>query len=102
MDSFENLIMQVHNEKLKNEVYTQNKRELLGENIYTLFWVWCNTKKDGKELRKSPKVFGEWLKKENIILKPYQRKAIAENHFGYVYEWNYDKGKYIIKRGEEQ
>lgn len=94
METFEKLITQVNNERIKDEVRERHRREFTGENIYTLFWVWCNTQKNSVELRKTPKVFGEWLKSENITLTSVQRKAIAENHFGYVFIWDKNNNKW--------
>lgn len=98
MEAFETLITQVHNERIKDEVRERHRREVTGENIYTLFWVWCNTQKDSAKLRQTPEVFGEWLKRENITLTFWQRKSIAENHFGYVFKWNENTNKWEKKQ----
>lgn len=98
MKTFKTLLTQVNNERIKDEGRERRRREFTGENIYTLFWVWCNTQKDSVELRQTPEVFGEWLKRENITLTFWQRKHIAEKYFGYEFKWNEKTNKWDKQR----
>ena len=40
------------------------------------------------EWKGDPKRFADYLKANGIELDFWKRKAIAENHFGYRFEWN--------------
>ena len=68
-----------------------------GETIYWHFRAWCNAYKNGQG-KESAKVFAEYLKERNVVLNWYQRKCIAEKHFGYVFTYNYDKGYWDIEK----
>jgi hypothetical protein len=68
-----------------------------GENIYWQFRAWCNAYKNG-EGKNDARVFAEFIKENSITLNWYQRKCIAEKHFGYVFTYNYDKGDWDIER----
>lgn len=74
-------------------------REIRGENIYIDFCVWCNCQEDTEnKLRNSASVFANWLKRENITLTNYQRRWIAENHFGWQFTWNEEKKEWESKK----
>jgi hypothetical protein len=77
------------NEKLAWERHCAKVR---GEDIWIDFCVWCNCQgdTDGK-LRASASEFAKWLKRENRTLTEYQRRWIAENHFGWQFTWNEEK-----------
>ena len=50
------------------------------------------------ELRNNEKAFAEWLKRENRTLTEYQRRWIAENHFGWRFTWNKQKNEWESKK----
>lgn len=70
-----------------------------GEDIYTAFCLWCNCQGDiDNKLRSNSQVFANWLKRHNITLTDYQRRCIAENHFGWKFTWNSDLNKWEEKK----
>ena len=73
-------------------------REVRGEFIYTDFCVWCNCQGDDGKLRASERAFAEWLKRENRTLTEYQRRWIAENHFGWQFTWNEEKKEWESRK----
>lgn len=93
-----NLLKDINRERIAEEHRMQRQRELSGENIYLWFCVWCNCHKNGEEMKKSPQEFAKWLKLEDKTLTFWQKKSIAENHFGYKFEWDYNKREWKIGR----
>lgn len=83
------------NEKWAWEVHC---REIRGENIWVDFCVWCNCQGDDGKLRASARAFAEWLKRENRTLTEYQRRWIAENHFGWQFTWNEEKKEWESRK----
>ena len=73
-------------------------KEVRGEYIYLDFCVWCNCQGDDGKLRSSERVFAEWLKRENRTLTEYQRRWIAENHFGWQFTWNEEKKEWESRK----
>ena len=87
MRRFDNDIRFLQRERQQVEQILNGRFERAGEGIYARFCAWCNA--EGKvELKKNARAFADWLKSNGIELDFWQRKAIAENHFGYEYEWN--------------
>lgn len=95
--TFESLANQLHNERISNLVNRHKERVLLGEDIYTNFCVWCNgyAKQTDKT---NANIFAQWLKNNNITLTFWQRKNIAENHFGWEFTWKEDIKDWEIKK----
>lgn len=79
----------------RKEIERQNLNIARGETIYWRFRAWCNAYKDGKG-KEDARVFAEYIKAENIVLTEYQRRCIAETHFGYVFTYNEEKGEWEI------
>lgn len=75
--------------------YEQDKRH--GEHIYAQYVLTCIGYEKPEWIARADK-FASWLKKEKIKLNFYQRKWIAENHFGYKYEYNYEKEKWECRK----
>ena len=97
--TFEEEISQMRAERHRNEMEQRRLKEVRGEYIYTDFCVWCNCQGDtGNKLRNSTRVFAEWLKRENRTLTEYQRRWIAENHFGWRFTWNKQKNEWESKK----
>ena len=97
MSDFDNDIRLLQRERKQNEQILNGRFEMAVEGIYVRFCAWCNA--EGKvELKKNARAFAEWLKSNDIELDFWQRKAIAETHFGYRYEWNGKEWK--ITKGE--
>ena len=87
MSDFDNDIRLLQHERQQVEQILNGRFERAGEGIYARFCAWCNG--EGKmELKKNARAFAEWLKDSGIELDFWQRKEIAENHFGFAYEWN--------------
>ena len=88
-----------HNSRIQRESRERHLKEVRGEYIYLDFCVWCNCQCDtGNKLRNSTRVFAEWLKRENRTLTEYQRRWIAENHFGWRFTWNEEKKEWESKK----
>lgn len=70
-----------------------------GEDIYTDFCLWCNCQDgDVEKLKTNAQVFAKWIKSRNITLTDYQRRCIAENHFGWQFTWNSEKNEWEGKK----
>ena len=97
--TFEEEISQMRAERHRKESRERHLKEVRGEYIYTDFCVWCNCQGDtGNKLRNSERAFAEWLKRENRTLTEYQRRWIAENHFGWQFTWNEEKKEWESKK----
>lgn len=96
-ETFEEQIMGIRAERHRNESRGRQLKEVSGEYIYTDFCVWLHCQ--GKsELRNNEKAFAEWLKRENRTLTEYQRRWIAENHFGWRFIWNKQKNEWESRK----
>ena len=96
--TFEEEISQIRAERYRNEMEQRRLKEVRGEYIYTDFCMWCNCQGDDGKLRASERAFAEWLKQENRTLTEYQRRWIAENHFGWQFTWNEEKKEWESKK----
>ena len=97
--TFEEEISEIRAERHRNESRERQLKEVRGEYIYTDFCVWCNCQGDtNNKLRNSTRAFAEWLKRENRTLTEYQRRWIAENHFGWRFTWNEEKKEWETKK----
>ena len=95
--TFEEEISQIRAERHRNESRERHLKEVRGEYIYTDFCVWLHCQ-DKPELRNNEKAFAEWLKRENRTLTEYQRRWIAENHFGWQFTWNEEKNEWESRK----
>ena len=95
--TFEEEIAIEHLARLNAEKWGRRLKEVRGEYIYTDFCVWLHCQ-DKPELRNNEKAFAEWLKRENRTLTEYQRRWIAENHFGWRFAWNKQKNEWESKK----
>lgn len=96
MSDFNSDIRLLQRERQQVEQILNGRFERAGEGIYARYCAYCNA--EGKsEWKGDPRKFGEWLKASGIELDFWQRKAIAENHFGFAYEWNGSEWK--IRKG---
>lgn len=87
MSSFDNDIRLLQHERQFSDRVIDGRFVRAGEGIYARYCAYCNA--EGKvEWKGDPRKFGEWLKASGIELDFWQRKAIAENYFGFAYEWN--------------
>lgn len=87
--------------RCRNEKWAWERHcaEVRGEYIYLDFCVWCNCQGDTDyKLRKNERAFAEWLKRENRTLTEYQRRWIAENHFGWQFTWDSEKNEWESKK----
>jgi hypothetical protein len=97
--TFEEQILIEHNSRIKRESWERHCAEVRGEDIWVDFCVWCNCQGDtDNKLRKNERAFAEWLKRENRTLTEYQRRWIAENHFGWQFTWNEEKKEWESKK----
>ncbi len=81
-----------HKERVTEQKLSWEQREVLGENIYTDFCVWCNGYADEKA-KTDAKVFARFLKENKVKINERQRQHIAKMYFGYVYD--VDKQKWV-------
>ena len=95
--TFEEEIMEIRAERHRNESKERRLKEVRGEYIYLDFCVWLHCQGQA-ELRNNEKAFAEWLKRENRTLTEYQRRWIAENHFGWQFTWNKQKNEWESKK----
>ena len=95
--TFEEQILQMQDERHRNEWWEGKRRVERGESIYVKFCVWCNAFNYGNG-KKDAKLFAKFLKQENIELTFWQRKHLAEKYFGYKYEYDYAKNDWEIKK----
>ena len=72
--------MKLREEKRQEENTKSQNRKFLGENIYTLFCVWCNAfnNNNGKN---NIKLFERFLSQENYQVNDYQLKYLKEKYF---------------------
>lgn len=96
-ETFEEQILIEHNSRMKRESRERHLKEVRGEYIFTDFCVWLHCQGQA-ELRNNEKAFAEWLKRENRTLTEYQRRWIAENHFGWRFTWNKQKNEWESKK----
>ena len=96
--TFEEEISEIRAERHRNEMEQRRLKEVRGEYIYLDFCVWCNCYAE-QETKQNGKAFAEWLKRENHTLTEYQRRWIAENHFGWQFTWNEGKKEWESKKG---
>lgn len=92
------LLREIHDERVARERAEYRERERNGENIYIWFCAWCNCHPNGEAMKVSAEWFGKYLKQEGIELNFWQRKAIAERHFGYEFEWDSDTKEWNIRK----
>ena len=83
--------------RLNAEKWGRRLKEVRGEYIYLDFCVWCNCYAE-QETKQNEKAFAGWLKRENRTLTEYQRRWIAENHFGWRFTWNKQKNEWESKK----
>ena len=95
--TFEEEISQIRAERYRNEMEQRQLKEVRGEYIYLDFCIWCNCYAE-QETKQNEKAFAEWLKRENRTLTEYQRRWIAENHFGWQFTWNEEKKEWESKK----
>ena len=95
--TFEEEIAIEHLARLNAEKWGRRLKEVRGEYIYLDFCVWCNCYAE-QETKQTEKAFADWLKKENRTLTEYQRRWIAENHFGWRFTWNKEKNEWESKK----
>ena len=95
--TFEEEIAIEHLARLNAEKWGRRLKEVRGEYIYTDFCVWLHCQGQA-ELRNNEKAFAEWLKRENRTLTEYQRRWIAENHFGWQFTWNKQKNEWESRK----
>ena len=95
--SFEELAADIHKQNEEQNFYKSLKRKLTGENIYGVFCAWCNAFNKGQG-KNDNTVFKKFLDEENVELTFWQKKHLAENHFGYEYNWDRNLNKWIIKK----
>ena len=100
MDEFEKQIREITKIRNREAAEATERARSSGEYEYTKFKCWCNAFKNGKG-QDSAKVFAEFLKKENINLDFWKKKAIAEKYFNYIYEYNCENDEWIIKKKRE-
>ena len=88
------------NKSRNDEMLRNYKSDVVkGEDIYIGFCLWCNCQGDTDDkLRSNAQVFAKWLKRHNITLTEYQRRWIAENHFGWQFTWNSEKNEWESKK----
>lgn len=86
-----------HNSRIQRESRERHLKEVRGEYIYLDFCVWCNCYAE-QETKQNEKAFAEWLKREYRTLTEYQRRWIAENHFGWQFTWNKQKNEWESKK----
>ena len=91
--TFEEEIAIEHLARLNAEKWGRRLKEVRGEYIYLDFCVWCNCYAE-QETKQNEKAFAEWLKRENHTLTEYQRRWIAENHFGWRFIWDKEKNEW--------
>lgn len=94
---FEEEIAIEHLARLNAEKWGRRLKEVRGEYIYLDFCIWCNCYAE-QETKQNEKTFAEWLKRENRTLTEYQRRWIAENHFGWRFTWNEEKKEWESKK----
>lgn len=97
LDKFYTVLKEMRNQRTAREQRERNNRKVLGEDIYTLFWVWCQAADRGKDIANTA-LFGQYLKDNKIELTFWQRKHLAEKYFGCRYEWDKSKGKWRVSR----
>ena len=95
--TFEEEISQIRAERHRNESRERRLKEVRGEYIYLDFCIWCNCYAE-QETKRNERAFAEWLKRENRTLTEYQRRWIAENHFGWQFTWNEEKKEWESKK----
>lgn len=95
--TFEEQILIEHNSRMQRESRERHCKQVRGEYIYLDFCVWCNCYAE-QETKQNEKAFAEWLKRENRTLTEYQRRWIAENHFGWQFTWNKQKNEWESKK----
>ena len=95
--TFEEEINEIRAERYRNESRERQLKEVRGEYIYLDFCVWLHCQGQA-ELRNNERAFAEWLKRENCTLTEYQRRWIAENHFGWQFTWNKQKNEWESKK----
>lgn len=96
-ETFEDQILIEHNSRMQRESRERQLKEVRGEYIYLDFCIWCNCYAE-QETKQNEKSFAEWLKRENRTLTEYQRRWIAENHFGWRFIWNKQKNEWESKK----
>ena len=95
--TFEEEISEIRAERHRNESRERQLKEVRGEYIYLDFCIWCNCYAE-QETKQNEKAFAEWLKREYRTLTVYQRRWIAENHFGWQFTWNKQKNEWESKK----
>lgn len=94
-EEFYNIVSEIHTERMAQQAQEWKTQQALGEDIYTMFCVWCNGYRNGNG-KDSAKVFGAYLKAQGIELDFCQKKHLAEKYFGYTFEYDGEKQKWNI------
>lgn len=100
LDRFYKELRAEHEWRVNQEWHKRNERQALGEDIYTTFWVWCQSKWHGK-FTTNIRLFDKYCKDNKIELTFWQRKHLAEKYFGYKYEYDHNKQKWKITRAQK-
>lgn len=87
MTSFYEEALSTHEDRKINEFHAANKKEANRDAIYYRYCAWCNAN-EKQSAKKDPYAFRDYLISHNITLGFWDRKVIAERHFGYQYTWN--------------
>ena len=87
MKTFDEQIREMQAERIRAEFWETQKRIARGENIYAWYRAWGNAYNDGKG-KTDGATFDRYCDEPGVAIDFWKRKAIAENHFGYRFEWN--------------
>ena len=91
------MLREENERRLKKQYWERQHRKIRGEDIYSLYCVWCNGFANEKA-KTNARVFAKWLKNEKIELTQFQRKWLLENRFGFTLVWNEEKNDWEKKQ----
>jgi hypothetical protein len=100
MCDFDTEIRKAQKERQLEEYYRLKHNEKQGVYIYTMYCVWCNAYNNG-EGKRDWRTFARYIKENNIAVGWWQRKTIEEKYFGREFLFDYETGKWYVKKTKQ-
>ena len=79
---FLELLVDTHTERMLRERKERASKKELGEDVYTMFCVWCHANKISEEINNTD-IFKKYLEETQTYLTYSQRRHLAIKYFGF-------------------
>ena len=96
MDDFYELAKLCHQDRVNAEQDKLKNLDNQASVLYNTFCIWCRI--NGKKALE--KYFKEYLSTKDKEVDFWLKKKVFEKYFGYTFEYDYDKKKWISKKNK--